>query len=204
MVWIKKINDFVAPSRHACAERLWCFCRNCCEVQAITDIIIGFLGRKRNIVRNVSVFRERRGGEWCLGAFHMKRWHYVLFGDFSQKTIEVFKTCWSLLYSAILRSRADSLLSHVILHERLAFYSAFLNSANVVYLQRCTWNLSNGRIQSSKHGDLFFLHLWHQTQISTEHSIHCTFVTCSQYRLSRVWWKDSRIIFLDISIHKKQ
>ena len=32
---------------------------------------------------------------------------------------------WSLLYSAILRSRADSLRSHVILHEWLAFYSAF-------------------------------------------------------------------------------
>ena len=34
---------------------------------------------------------------------------------------------WSLLYSAILRSRTDSLRSHVILHEWLAFYSAFLN-----------------------------------------------------------------------------
>ena len=32
---------------------------------------------------------------------------------------------WSLLYSAILRSRADSLRSHVILHERIAIYSAF-------------------------------------------------------------------------------
>ena len=32
---------------------------------------------------------------------------------------------WSLLYSAILRSRADSLRSHVILHEWIAFYSAF-------------------------------------------------------------------------------
>ena len=34
---------------------------------------------------------------------------------------------WSLLYSAILRSWADSLRSHVILHEWTAFYSAFLN-----------------------------------------------------------------------------
>ena len=34
---------------------------------------------------------------------------------------------WSLLYSAILRSRTDSLRSHVILHEWIAFYSAFLN-----------------------------------------------------------------------------
>ena len=34
---------------------------------------------------------------------------------------------WLLLYSAILHSRADSLRLHVILHEWLAFYSAFLN-----------------------------------------------------------------------------
>jgi len=33
--------------------------------------------------------------------------------------------CWSLLYSAILRSWAGSLRSHVILLEWLAFYSAF-------------------------------------------------------------------------------
>ena len=31
------------------------------------------------------------------------------------------------IYIAILRSRADSLRSHVILHERIAFYSAFFN-----------------------------------------------------------------------------
>ena len=37
--------------------------------------------------------------------------------------------CWSLLYSSILRSRADSLRSQVILHEWIAFHSAsrFLN-----------------------------------------------------------------------------
>ena len=32
--------------------------------------------------------------------------------------------CWSLLYNAVLRSWTDSLRSHVILHEWLAFYSA--------------------------------------------------------------------------------
>ena len=36
----------------------------------------------------------------------------------------------------MLRSRADSLRSCVILHERLAFYSAFLADPPVVYLQR--------------------------------------------------------------------
>ena len=33
----------------------------------------------------------------------------------------------SLLYSAVLHSRADSLHSHVILHEWIVFYGAFLN-----------------------------------------------------------------------------
>ena len=43
----------------------------------------------------------------------------------------------SLLYIAILRSRADSPRSHVILHEWTAFYSAFVwISTEVVYLQR--------------------------------------------------------------------
>ena len=41
-----------------------------------------------------------------------------------QKT---YSCSWSLSYSAILRSQADSLRSHMILHEWLAFYSAFLN-----------------------------------------------------------------------------
>ena len=44
--------------------------------------------------------------------------------------------CWSLLYSAILRSRADSLRSHVILPEWLVFIARFWISTEVVYLQR--------------------------------------------------------------------
>ena len=42
---------------------------------------------------------------------------------------------WSLLHCAILRSQADSLCSHVILHEWIAFYSGFFISTKVVYLQ---------------------------------------------------------------------
>ena len=57
---------------------------------------------------------------------------------------------WLLLYSAILRSRADSLRSHVILHEWLAYFIArFLISTEVVYLQRwhgwCHMNLLPSR-----------------------------------------------------------
>ena len=50
-------------------------------------------------------------------------------------------TCWSLLYSAVLRSGADSLLSHVILQEWLDFYSAFLNIHRSGVLTVLTWLL---------------------------------------------------------------
>ena len=46
---------------------------------------------------------------------------------------------WSLLYSAILRSRADSLRSHVILYEWKAFYSAFLNIHRSGVLTALAW-----------------------------------------------------------------
>ena len=47
--------------------------------------------------------------------------------------------CWSLLYSAILPSRADSLRSHVILHEWIAFYSAFFNIHRNGVLTALAW-----------------------------------------------------------------
>ena len=46
---------------------------------------------------------------------------------------------WLLLYSAILCSRADSLRSHAILHEWLAFYSAFLNIHRSGVLRALAW-----------------------------------------------------------------
>ena len=46
---------------------------------------------------------------------------------------------WSLLYSAILRFRADSLRSHVILQEWIAFYSAFLNIHRSGVLTALAW-----------------------------------------------------------------
>ena len=46
---------------------------------------------------------------------------------------------WSLLYSAHLGSRADSLRSHVILHEWTAFYSAFLNIHRSGVLTALAW-----------------------------------------------------------------
>ena len=46
---------------------------------------------------------------------------------------------WSFLYSAILRPRADSLRSHVILHEWIAFHSAFLNIHRSGVLTALAW-----------------------------------------------------------------
>ena len=48
--------------------------------------------------------------------------------------------CWSPLYSAILRSQSDSVHSNVILHEWLAFNSAFLNIHRSGVLTALTWN----------------------------------------------------------------
>ena len=50
-------------------------------------------------------------------------WNVLFFIDCSY----YYYYYWSLLYSAVLRCWADSLRSHVILHEWIAFYSAFLN-----------------------------------------------------------------------------
>ena len=60
---------------------------------------------------SVSTCSHNRSCQFC--GTHLWRCYYYYY--------------WSLLYSAILRSRADSLCSHVILHEWIAFYSAFLN-----------------------------------------------------------------------------
>ena len=54
-------------------------------------------------------------------------------------TSPIWCYCWLLLYSAILRSQADSLRSHVILHEWLAFYSAFLNTHWIGVLMVLIW-----------------------------------------------------------------
>ena len=49
---------------------------------------------------------------------------------------ESYCCCWSLLCSVILRCQTDSVHLHVILHEWIAFYSAFWIRTKVVYLQR--------------------------------------------------------------------
>ena len=61
--------------------------------------------------------------------------HLVSISEYYHRANPVYCVCtvlrkmlfWLLLYSTILRSRVDSLPSHVILHEWITFYSAFLN-----------------------------------------------------------------------------
>ena len=55
------------------------------------------------------------------------------------KKTKTYVLYWSLLYSAILRSWADSLRSHVILHEWIAFNSAFLNIHRSGVLTALAW-----------------------------------------------------------------
>ena len=54
-------------------------------------------------------------------------------------TLYNYCCCCSLLYSAILRSRADSLRSHAILHKRIAFCSAFLTIHRSGVLTALAW-----------------------------------------------------------------
>ena len=56
----------------------------------------------------------------------------------------------SLLCSAILRSRADSLRSHVILHEWIAFYSAFLNIHQSGILTALAWLVPQNLLSESQ------------------------------------------------------
>ena len=58
---------------------------------------------------------------------------------------------WLLLYSAIIRSRADSLRSHVILHEWLAFYSAFINIHRSGVLTALAWLVPHETAAVSAH-----------------------------------------------------
>ena len=77
-------------------------------------------GTRFSIAPGMSV---ERCANWAIPAFRLFTFVFL----FLVYYIDIYIIYWSLLYSAILRSWADSLQSHVILHEWIAFYSAFLN-----------------------------------------------------------------------------
>ena len=76
-----------------------------------------------------------------LGLFLLPSGLLILLQPSSVWLYIVVNCYWSLffLYSAILRFRADSLHPHVILHEWIAFYSAFLNIHRSGVLTALAW-----------------------------------------------------------------
>jgi len=78
--------------------------------------------------------KEKKANDCLAGRILTLESDYVKFMKETAYVVDC--CCWSLLYSAILRSRADSLRSHLILPEWLVFIARFWISTEVVYLQR--------------------------------------------------------------------
>ena len=99
---------------------------------------------------------------------------------------------WSLLYSAILRSRADSLRSRVILHEWIAFYSAFFEyppkwctySAGMAGATRNCCHLGAFCVHRNNHAPCHFM----QSHIRKVYA--CLAVTCHL----RFWQNDRGLL----------
>ena len=75
----------------------------------------------------------------CSGPAQFTKPHEVKTLLLAENILSWKSCCWLILYSTILRSRADSLHLHVILHEWLAFYSMFLNIHRSGVLTALTW-----------------------------------------------------------------
>ena len=65
---------------------------------------------------------------------YLQRWH-----GWCHMKLQPFLMMIIMMIAFIVCSRADSLRSHVILHERLAFYSAFLNIHRSGVLTALAW-----------------------------------------------------------------
>ena len=94
--------------------------------------------------------------------------------------IRICICCWSLSYSVILRPRADSLRSHVILHK--LFIARFWISSEVVYLQRwhgwCRLQLLPSRSVMCipyNHAPCHFMQLSHMRTVHAHLAVICHF-----------------------------
>ena len=90
--------------------------------------------------------------------------------------------CWLLLYSAILRSWADSLCLHVILDEWLAFYNAFLNIHWSGVLTALTWLVPHQTVAVS----VCCVYSIQPCHFMQSHIIKCK-VTCHQHFWQNDW-----------------
>ena len=102
---------------------------------------------------------------------------------------------WSLLYSAILRSWADSLRSYVILHEWIAFYSAFLNIHRSDVLTALTWLVpQESAARESQSRRVLYTPYNHASYLFMQSHIRkvyaCLAVTCNLH----FWQKDRGLL----------
>ena len=79
-----------------------------------------------------------------------KRTHWVSQGAPQHVQTLTVSIYWSLLYSAVLRSWADSLRSHVSLHEWIAFYSVFLKIHWSGVLTALAWQVPQNLLPESR------------------------------------------------------
>ena len=100
----------------------YCGARSCC------------CGRRSLSPRPTPSSAASRHRQWDL-----KAWRVICPAPENFVVVVVVVDRFYNLYSAILRSRADSLRSRVILHEWLAFYSAFLNIHRSGVLTALAW-----------------------------------------------------------------
>ena len=92
--------------------------------------------------------------------------------------------CWLLLCSTILRSWADSLHSHVILHEWLAFHGTFLNIHPSGALTVVSTTLVVSNVQENYIAAVFnMLVSQPASQPNTDHSINARFYTWIKNKL---------------------
>ena len=98
--------------------------------------------------------------------------------------------CWSLLYSAILRSRADSLRSHVILHEWIAFDSVFLNIHRSGVLTALAWLVprETAAVSAQVLCTPYNHAPWHFMQSHIRKVYACLAVTCTLGRMTGIFY----------------
>ena len=105
------------------------------------------------------------------------------------KCMHTLFVCWSLLYSAILISEADSLCLHVILYEWIDFYSAFLIIHCSGAFTALTWLVPHETAAISAHSTHTHMHAFTLTHINTcTHSCCCCHYAFMSKTVSSLVW----------------
>ena len=137
---------------------------------------------KHALLGRVSQLEHRHGGRGL-------RLKFTSSPECMCKCMHTLFVCWSLLYSAILLSWADSLHLHVILHEWIAFYSTFLIIHRSGAFAALTWLVPHETAAISMHSMHTHMHAPMLTHINTcTHSCCCCrYAFISKTVSSLVW-----------------